>query len=186
VLFFGKYIPLHGIDTILNAANLLKKEKNIHFRMHGTGQLKEDAVRQAQSLGLENVTFTDWLEDASRLSSEFAPYQVCLGAFGDTRASRMTIQNKIYEGMAMRKAVITGDSPTVRSVFTDRDHLILCPRADPAALADAIVLLRDDAALLRHISENGYRMYTERFSTKAIGHQAKKHLEELVNRGKNE
>jgi len=180
VLYFGKYIPLHGIPTILDAANLLKGERNVQFRMHGKGQLKASALAQAEALGLDNVTFTDWLADATRLSHEFAPYEVCLGAFGDTAAARMTIQNKIYEGMAMRKVVITRDSPTVRSTFKDGEHLILCPHGDPAALAEAILRLRDNPDRCRQIAENGHRLFTAHYTTKAVGRVAKQHLEEYL------
>jgi glycosyltransferase involved in cell wall biosynthesis len=180
VLYFGKYLPLHGIDTILNAASLLKKETDIHFRMHGTGQLKETALELARSLDLDNVTFTGWLEDIARLSYEFAPYDVCLGAFGDTAASRMTIQNKIYEGLAMRKAVITRDSPIVRSNFKDREHIILCPPDDPVALADAIMLLKDNSSLCNRVASNGYKVFIERYTPAIIGRQVKEHLERLT------
>jgi glycosyltransferase involved in cell wall biosynthesis len=180
VLYFGKYLPLHGIDTILNAANLLKKETDIQFRMHGTGQLKETALQLARSLGLDNVTFTGWLEDIARLSYEFAPYDVCLGAFGDTAASRMTIQNKIYEGLAMRKAVITRDSPIVRRAFKDREHLVLCPPDDPVTLANTIILLKDNSDLCLRVANNGYALFNERYTPVVIGRQVKEHLEELI------
>ena len=158
-----------------------RKERDIQFRMHGDGQLKNAAVRQAEAMELNNVTFTDWLTDATRLSYEFAPYQVCLGAFGETAASRMTIQNKVYEGMAMRKAVITGDSLTVRAAFTDGEHLILCPREDPTALAEAIVALRDNPGLCQQIAEEGYRAFRSGYTTEAVGRVAKKHLQEHIN-----
>lgn len=180
VLYFGKYIPLHGISTILDAANLLKGERNVQFRMHGKGQLKASAVAQAEALDLQNVTFTDWVADPTKLSEEFAPYEVCLGAFGDTAAARMTIQNKIYEGMAMRKVVITRDTPTARSTFNDGEHLVLCPHGDPGALAEAIIKLRDDPERCRYIAENGYRIFTAHYTTCAVGRVAKQHLEELL------
>lgn len=180
VLYFGKYIPLHGIQTILDAAHLLKGERDVQFRMHGKGQLKAAALAQAEALGLDNVTFTDWVADPTRLSHEFAPYEVCLGAFGDTAAARMTIQNKIYEGMAMRKVVITRDSPTVRAAFNDGEHLILIPHGDPAALAEAIVQLRDNPDRCRQIAMNGHRLFDAYYTTAAVGRVAKKRLEEVL------
>jgi glycosyltransferase involved in cell wall biosynthesis len=148
--------------------------------MHGKGQFKASALAQAEALDLQNVIFTDWVADPTKLSEEFAPYEVCLGAFGDTAAARMTIQNKIYEGMAMRKIVITRDTPTVRSAFNDGEHLVLCPHGDPGALAEAIIKLRDDPDRCRYIAENGYRIFKAHYTTEAVGRVAKQYLEELL------
>ena len=50
----------------------------------------------------------------------------------------MTVQNKIYEGLAMAKPVITGDSPAVRRNLTPGENIWVCRREDPQALAEAI------------------------------------------------
>ena len=46
----------------------------------------------------------------------------------------MTIQNKIYEGLAMARPVVTGDSPTVRVVLQHGVNVWLCDRERPESL----------------------------------------------------
>ena len=67
----------------------------------------------------------------------------------------MTVQNKVYEGLAMAKPVITGDGPAVRAALTHGENVYLCRRADGADLAQAISILHDDAGLRRRLGEMG-------------------------------
>jgi glycosyltransferase involved in cell wall biosynthesis len=81
----------------------------------------------------------------------------------------------------MAKPVITGDAPMAREVMTHGEHLYLCRRADPQALADAIVTLRDDPTLRRQLAENGYHLYRGNYTTVHTGKRFKEYLEEVLN-----
>ena len=57
VLFFGTYIPLHGIEYILQAANRLKSFTDVSFTLIGSGQTYEEMKNLAKELDLKNATF---------------------------------------------------------------------------------------------------------------------------------
>lgn len=116
VIYYGTFIPNHGVETIIEAARILADERSIRFELIGRGPDRNLAQVLAEQYRLSYVAFTDWLEKPE-LISRIARAEVCLGSFGTTPQSLMTVQNKIYEGMAMAKAVITGDSPAVRQVL---------------------------------------------------------------------
>ena len=78
--------------------------------MVGDGPERKSAEEFALFHGLRNITFIDWL-DHPALVEMAAHADVILGAFGNTPQSLMTIQNKIYAGLAMAKPVITTDWP---------------------------------------------------------------------------
>ncbi len=179
VIFYGKFMPLHGIDTMIRAAHLLNGESDIKFEFIGEGQEKAAMRKLAADLGVANVTFEGWVEK-EELPYRVAAADVCLGVFGTTAQSRNTIQNKIYEGMAMCKPVITGDSPTVRRALNHGEHLYLCERDNPRALADAILTLRDDPALCARIARSGHELFRERYTIDALGKLALQHLQEAV------
>ena len=61
VLFVGKFIPLHGLPFMMEAANRLKDVPDIVFHFVGTGQLTDEIHETARRLNLENVRFTDWI-----------------------------------------------------------------------------------------------------------------------------
>jgi glycosyltransferase involved in cell wall biosynthesis len=156
VLYYGTFIPLHGVETVIRAAAELRDRPDIRIDLYGDGQERPPAEALAARLGLENVRFLGWIREAL-LPDEIARAHLCLGVFGTTKQAVCTIQNKIWEGMIMRRPVITGDSATVRQELIHRRHVYLVERADPQALAAGIRELADDAGLREQLAQNGYR-----------------------------
>ena len=179
VLYYGTFIPNHGVEYIIEAARILRDDPCIHFELVGEGPAKAQAVALVQEYGLTNVTFTDWV-DRQALPRKAAEADVCLGVFGTTPQSMMTVQNKIYEGLAMGKPVITGDSPAIRAQLEHGRAALSVERSNSQVLAQAILALRDDPALRDRLTQGGHQLFVSRFSTARIGEQARRHLDELV------
>ena len=156
VIYYGSYIPLHGIETMLRAAALLQQEPDVHFSFYGEGQEKPMAETLAKKLGLTNVTFYGWVKK-NELPAKIVAADVCLGVFGTTKQSRCTIQNKIWEGLMMQRPVITGDSPTVRESLTHSEEVFLVPRQNPEALAAGLLTLKNNSELRLSLIKKGYK-----------------------------
>ena len=178
VSYVGKYVPLHGIPTVIQAATLLRDE-GVRFEMLGDGDDRPAAAALARELGADNVTFEGWVEK-TQLASRLAHSDVCLGVFARQRQGMITIPNKVYEGLAMRKPVITGRTPAIEPAFESGRHLLLVPLEDPSALADAVRQIRDDAELRQRLAEEGYREYQAHYTPTALGALAVQHLNELL------
>jgi glycosyltransferase involved in cell wall biosynthesis len=160
VIYYGTFIPLHGVETMIRAAALLREYSDIQFDFYGDGQERPAAEQLARDLELDNVHFRGWL-DASKLPDEIAKSHLCLGVFGTTKQARCTIQNKIWEGMMMARPVITGDAETIRQELGHREHVFLVERANPQALADGILALKGDSALCARMVEAAYERVQE-------------------------
>ena len=100
VMYFGTYIPNHGVQHIIEAARLLRGKPHLEFELVGDGPEREPAQKLAASYGLANITFVSWL-DQPVLVVRAAHADIILGAFGSTPQSVMTVQNKIYAALAM-------------------------------------------------------------------------------------
>jgi len=181
VTYHGGYLPSHGMDAILGAARLLADELGVRFEFYGSGPEKERIVRQAQEWNLANVTFHGFVSQDELLDG-LAQAHVCLGVFGTTRQAHFTVQNKVWEGLAMGRPVISGDSPTIRAALADREEVYLIGRNDPAALAAGLRELRDDPALRERIAAAGHARYLAGNSIPALGRQMKEALLSLVER----
>ncbi len=179
VLYAGTFIPNHGVTYMIEAARLLADEPAILLEMVGDGPEREPALRLAQRYNLPNVTFTEWLEK-EELAQRLAQADVCLGAFGTTPQSLMTVQNKIFESAAMGKPMISGDSPAVRAAFEPGQEIILCPREDAAALAQAVRTLWQDPALRAQLAQNSHRRFKEQYSLEKNGARCAAHLREVI------
>jgi len=168
VIYYGTFIRNHGVENIIEAAHLLAADPSIQFEFIGDGPEREKVHDLAVSYQLNNVTFLSWLEKTD-LVERIAMADVCLGAFGETPQSLMTIQNKIYEGMAMAKPVITGTSPAIREALRHGENIYLCERQNPPALAEAVQKLMADPIMCKRLGENGFKLFHEKYDLFHIG-----------------
>jgi glycosyltransferase involved in cell wall biosynthesis len=185
VLFFGSFLPLHGVNCILEAAQIVSsKEPSIQFKLVGSGQTLPLAMSLASKLGLSNVIFEDWLPQRE-LPNRIASSDICLGIFGRTEKAKRVVPHKIFQSMGMRKAVITSQTPAVEEFFSHRENIFLIPESRPDLLAQAVLELERDKDLRKGIAEKGYQLVSQRFSPEAIGRTFIKILEKnfLTRRG---
>ncbi len=181
VFFFGSYQPLQGIPTILKAADLLKLHSDIEFEIIGgsyNNKIYADMKRYQKSNDLQNVTLKSIMSEQD-LINEMYSGDLCLGIFGNTFQSKIVIPNKAFATIAMKKPLITANTPAIRELFTHNENAWLCePRAD--ALANAIVQLKEDAPLRKKLAENGYRTFLEKCSPTIIGKELRNIISEIV------
>ncbi len=166
VHFHGTYIPLQGIEKIVEAARILKDDPTVAFTFIGSGQLSKKIEALIAKYELKNI------ERIGRISPEdlnrhINKGDVVLGIFGDTEKTLRVIPNKVYEGMAARKALITMDSPAVREVFSDKELLMI--GNDGESIAKAIKHLQSDSTLRDRLAEAGYTKIMKDLTPKPLG-----------------
>jgi glycosyltransferase involved in cell wall biosynthesis len=162
----GKYIPLQGTEKVVEAARILKDDASILFRLLGWKKGVYKADELIQSYGLKNVERIERvpLDEYNRYMSEA---DVVLGIFGDTAKAKRAIPNKVFEGMAAGKAVITMDTPAVREIFTEDDICLV--KNDPESIAAAVKRLQNDPALRARLAKNGYAKIVSKHSPAPLG-----------------
>jgi glycosyltransferase involved in cell wall biosynthesis len=181
LLFWGRFIPLHGVEYILGAAKLLEESMNVQLKLVGSGQTFNDMVALARQLSLTRTSFSGSVE-LEQLPILMSQADICLGVFGKSDKAKRVIPNKVYAALAMRKPVITGDSPAIRSHFEHRRHLYTVPMADPQALAEGITELVRDAQLCSRMAQEGYELFRAEYTTQRIGERLRAVLETVVSR----
>jgi len=181
VLYFGQYIPLHGVNHIVEAAKLLEGYPDIRFEFVGVGQTYERVSTLAKELAVKNATFYPvWLSPKALMANHIAGADVCLGIFGDSQKAKRVMPFKVFVALAMGEPVITGDSPAAREVLVNGRDALLCEMGNPQAIAESILLLKSDADFRRRIAKEGHRAFQQKFCPKAIGATMKAYLAELI------
>ena len=179
VLYFGTYLPMHGVDTIIRAAKLLE-DKNVVIELIGNGPEYQKVRRLADELGLGNVRFeTNWL-DTSSIADRVAVTSICLGIFGRGEKARRVLPCKVFPALAMAKPLITGETPAATEALRHGENAYLVPLNNPQALARAIRILLDDNQLATNIGLGGVKTFRERFTPGAIGQELIAELEKIV------
>jgi glycosyltransferase involved in cell wall biosynthesis len=168
VFFYGSFIPLHGVEYIVEAGRLLERARvPVQISLLGAGQTRHQMERRARELNLSNVQFLD-RRPYEALPDAIAQSHVCLGIFGTTPKAARVIPNKVFDAVACGRAVVTRDSAAVREWFTDRENVWLCPPGDPEALAEAMVQLRSHEATRERIAQGGLDLFRRSFSLEAM------------------
>lgn len=178
VLYYGTFIPNHGLTHIIEAAKLLSNLADIEMIFIGEGPEKSRIVEIVEESKLENVQFLPWCNQGELVELINAT-DVCLGAFGSTPQSLMTVQNKIYECMACGKAIINGTSPAIINQFTDEVELKICER-NAEAIAEAILYLKSKPDLVASIGARARQSFVDNYSIEALGKTYSRHLEDLM------
>jgi glycosyltransferase involved in cell wall biosynthesis len=183
VFFYGGFIPLQGASYIVKAAKLLERQRDIKFELVGAGLMFREVKELSKKLKTNNVAFRGWV-DYEKLPEHLAKADVCLGIFGNTEKAMRVIPNKVYDALAMEKPLITMNSPAAREILNDGENCVLVPMANPKALAEAILMLKDDKNLRDKIAAEGYKLFKEKLNPKAIGKELKAILTELIEKSK--
>jgi len=181
VLFVGTYIPLHGIGTILEAAERLKHDQGILFTLVGTGQLREEIEGQARDAGLSNVKFVDWI-DHRDMPDTLQSCDLALGVFGTTEKASRVIPIKVFDICAAGVPFITADTPAIKEVFTHGEDAFFIPAGDADALAEAIVLLKGNQELRERIAKGGHELACTTFSVEEIGRELVRTIDSQMKR----
>jgi glycosyltransferase involved in cell wall biosynthesis len=160
VLFVGKLIPLHGLETILAAA---AQVPDVRFRVVGDGQLA--GLLERRPANVEHVPWIPYeeLPDAYRAAG------CALGIFGTGDKGSRVIPNKVFQALACARPVVTADTPAVRELLTDGADAILVPPGDPQALAGAVRRLAADDALAEQVARAGRETFEAHASEDVLG-----------------
>ena len=170
-LFVGKLIPLHGVETILEAARLAPE---VRLRLVGSGQIESLlATRPA------NVEWVPWV-DYERLPAEYRSASFALGIFGTSAKAARVIPNKAFQALACGTPLVTADTPAARELLVDGESALLVPPGDPRALAAALRCLAEDRELAARLGERGLAAYRAYASEEVLAVRWRQLLEGLL------
>ena len=167
VLFYGQFIPLHGIETIIAAARATRGDA-IQWQLIGRGQEAARIRALLAETPLPLLHWTEWLE-YPELRQALAGADVCLGIFGSSEKAACVIPNKVFQILAAGRPLITRDSPAIRELLQHAPPCVrLIEAGNPQALVEAVrehLHSRTPSAAACH---EGLR---ERFAPPAIARQ---------------
>jgi glycosyltransferase involved in cell wall biosynthesis len=137
VLFYGQFIPLHGIEYIVEAARLLAHEE-IDWILIGKGQEASRIRALLDDQPLARVRWHDWA-DYQDLTAWIQQADICLGIFGTSKKAANVIPNKVFQIIAAQKPLITRDSPAIRELLQHSPPCVsLIPAGNALALAEVV------------------------------------------------
>lgn len=175
VLFYGQFIPLHGVDTIIQAARLLRNEP-VEWQLIGQGQVASHIRAMLAEDPLPKLRWLEWVE-YRQLKQCIAEADLCLGIFGTSEKAASVIPNKVFQIIAAGRPVATRDSAAIRELLPDSPpYTYLVPAGDAGALARAVSAhLHDTSAIDGRLANLAVK-----FDRPAIGRQFLETIKRVV------
>jgi glycosyltransferase involved in cell wall biosynthesis len=166
ILYYSTYLPLHGVDTVIQTAYILK-DIPVVFQLVGDGQEFRRVKKLRDEMNLENVKFLPYIQ-ATGLPELIADADICLGGhFGKSAKAERVIPGKIYQMLAMEKPVIATSTRANKELLVHGESAYFCQPDDPSSLSTAILALVEDHTLRSRIAQGGRKRF-ERDCSEAV------------------
>ncbi len=172
-----------GLETIIDAAELLKDEADVHIMILGEGAERAGLEAEAKRRGLERVIFHDFVS-----REEVCCYVGALDAsiihLRPHPLFKSVIPSKIFENMAMGVPMIHAVEGISAGIVEHAGAGICIPSGDPQAMADAVMTLKRDPGTLKQMREQGMEAAVKHYSRDVKAREVIRSLETTLNQKK--
>lgn len=169
LFFYGGIIGhAQGLEVILEAANQLKDYPNIKFIVQGAGPEKERLLVLKEKLKLDNVFFFNAV-NKNEMPSILKGVDVALVPLKKLELFTGAIPSKIFEALAMEKALLLGVDGEAKKHFIDKaDSGYFFEPENVKDLVDKIIKLEQNPEELKRKGQNGRAYVNEYFNRNNI------------------
>ena len=181
VLLSSRMLWIKGISDFVEAAKLLRaRGVPARFVLAGDtdpgspGAIPREKLQEWQESG--PVEWWGHQHSMSRMLQQAAI--VCLPSHGGEGVPKALI-----EAAASERAIVATDVPGCRDIVRHGTNGLLVPPRDPAALADAILRLLNDAALRAEMGRRGREIVVNEFSEEKVVQQTLALYRQLLSAG---
>lgn len=170
VLYSGNMGRCHDMDTILQAAELLKNEP-IQFVFVGGGPKRPAFIRKVNQLGLNNCIFLSYV-DKQELSYSLTACDLSLVTI-DAGFENLVAPSKLYSALAAGRpiAAICPNSSYLKQLVTDANCGTVVQNGDSQELAKFIHKLSQDSQLTESLGIAARHYLQSNFTPELISQQ---------------
>jgi glycosyltransferase involved in cell wall biosynthesis len=170
VSFVGNYIPLQGLDFIIESAKYLGEDTNFitYEIIGGTDSQREEYIHYCQQNDIHNIRFIPPVP-FEILPKYVEQSDIQLGIFGTGEKTQRVIPNKVYYALAAGKPIITADTPAIRELLIPDEEFMGCAVGDANSLAEAILRLYQNPELRFRIANGGKKKFDSLCTKEVIG-----------------
>ena len=147
--FYGTLAPLQGVETIMQAAELLRDRSDIRFELIGPIDKKKSTAELRKQLTTKRISYVPFVP-YEELQERIRSFDVGLGVFGTSLKADVVIPNKIYHYAALGLPIISRKTLGMEEHFKDGESY-LGTGTTPEVLAKAIVTFAEDASLRQNL-----------------------------------
>jgi colanic acid biosynthesis glycosyl transferase WcaI len=165
-VYIGTHASYHGLETLIEAASLLRHRADIAFLLIGDGSERERIKAMVRERQLTNVVFgvSPYEEMARCYSIAYAS----LAVLKDIEVARKMRLSKAFPALSCGVPVVFSGAGETPELLEEHGAGIAVRAEDPAALAGAIEELADDPARRDAMGKAGRALTEKQFSWHVI------------------
>lgn len=164
--YVGTHGMAHGLDIVIEAAELLRSRDDIVFLMAGDGAERQRLCDEVETRKLTNVVMLGQLpkSDMPKLWSISSASLVLLRKLD---LFLTVIPSKIFESMAMKKPIILGVKGESKEIIGDAESGIAIEPESASELAAVVERLADSPELCARLGSNG-NIYVNKYFNRDV------------------
>ena len=177
--YVGTIGMAHRLATILEAAQLTRDNRSLHFVLVGDGADKQSLKEQAHAQDLTNITFLDRVpyQEAIDLLSAL---DVALVLLRDTPLFETVLPSKIFEAMTLGKPIILGAKGESLDLIEEHQCGIGIEPEDATALVENIRRLQEDNQLYWAMSKRGKKAIKKKYNREELARKMLEIIEDYL------
>ena len=173
VLFFGTGVPLHGLSTLLTAA---ERDGGRTFQLELIGGAPRDRARAAS---LPSCSVGPSFVGRAELGRRIDEVDVVAGIFGTSQKADCVVPYKVLHALAHGRPVVTRDGAGIRAALEPGVDCCVVPPGDAAAVVAALGGLRD-FGVRRSMGAAARARFDRSFAAEPIAERLESVLRRLV------
>jgi len=181
IMYAGNLGVANDIDTILNAARLLKDFRDIVFVLIGGGIRKGEIRKRITIEGIENVILLDPVSKRE-IPKVISLADVCLATIKNTPLLQIVYPNKVFDYMASGKPTILTIGRAIKDVIEESNGGVYVLPESPEKLKEAILYYYSYKELVVLHGRNAKSYAKEHFERKVIAKQLETALLQLLDK----
>ena len=168
VMYVGAVGDVQGLDSLVDAATILRTEREIQVVVVGDGIARERLESVCVSRGLDNVTFVGRV-DKSQVPGYTATASVQLVALADRQFLRSTTPSKIASLLASRVPIIGQIAGDGADLIEKAGAGLIATPGDAESLADSIASMASaSVSELEAYAASGRKYYEENLAAGVV------------------
>jgi len=164
IMFAGNIGEAQDFPAILNAAKLLKSEKNIHWIIIGNGRRAEWVKNQIIEYGLQDYVHMLGRHPIEKMPDYYALADAMLFSLKDEYIFSITIPAKVQSYLACGKPILAMVNGEAANVINDNNAGYTCVAGDYNTLAYNVIKMSElENSDLEKLSANSLQCYKNKF-----------------------
>lgn len=179
-----------GIDLSFWKPSSIPMKERKYIMTLGNDMNRDFVTFEKATLGFETIAITNYKFKAKHIQKKTGLSHEELNKF--LQGARLLVIPSIevltessglsstLQGMATKTPVIVSDSPPMRELFREREHIFYYQPEDAESLRKLILEIWENFDLLESISRNAHDLVSSRLNVEAMGKQLDKVFQELA------